>query len=148
MKSMKWKKPSQQLIEFFNDVVPEDEGVAKKKMFGYPCAFKKGNMFMGLHQEYMFLRLSKNDRETSLELDQASQFEPMPGRIMREYVVVPSWMLKMRARAHQQIALICVKSTTETEEKEKESQPLRLRRCALGNGFFERYQKVLNIYRR
>ena len=82
------------MIEFFNDVVPEDEGVAKKKMFGYPCAFKKGNMFMGLHQEYMFLRLSKNDREAFLELDQASQFEPMPGRIMKEYVVVPSWMLK------------------------------------------------------
>jgi TfoX/Sxy family transcriptional regulator of competence genes len=94
MKRIKWEKPSQQLIELFDDVVPKDEGVERRKMFGYPCAFKNGNMFMGLHQENMFLRLSEEDRKEFLELDQASQFEPMPGRTMREYVVAPSWMLK------------------------------------------------------
>lgn len=94
MTSVKWKKPSQQLIELFNTLVPEDEGVDRRKMFGYPCAFKNGNMFMGLHQENIFLRLSKEDREAFLELDQAAQFEPMPGRIIREYVVVPDRILK------------------------------------------------------
>ncbi len=49
---------------------------------------------MGLHQEHLFLRLSEEDRKAFLKLDQGSQFEPMPGRIMREYVVVPSWMTK------------------------------------------------------
>lgn len=94
MNSMKWKKPSKKLIELFNDVVPEDGSVDRKKMFGYTCAFKNGNMFMGLHQENMFLRLSNEDREIFLALDQASQFEPMPGRVMKEYVVIPFWILK------------------------------------------------------
>jgi len=44
---------------------------------------------MGLYQESLFLRLSEEDREEFLELKQASQFEPMPGRIMKEYVTVP-----------------------------------------------------------
>ena len=94
MKNTKWKKPSQQLTELFDGVFPEDKGVDRRKMFGFPCAFKNGNLFMGLNQENMFLRLSREDRKTFLELDQASQFEPMPGRIMREYVVVPLWMQK------------------------------------------------------
>ena len=103
MDSMKWKKTSRQLIEIFNDVVPEDKGVDRRKMFGYPCAFKNGNMFMGLHQKNMFLRLSKEDREAFLQLDQASQFEPMPGRIMREYVVIPFWILKDKEKLKEWI---------------------------------------------
>jgi len=49
---------------------------------------------MGLYQESLFLRLSEEDREEFLELKQASQFEPMPGRIMKEYVTVPPPMLE------------------------------------------------------
>ena len=29
-----------------------------------------------------------------LQLEQAQRFEPMPGRSIEEYVVVPSWMIK------------------------------------------------------
>ena len=94
VKSVKWTKSPQQLIELFDDILLESEGVDKRKMFGYPCAFKHGNMFMGLHRENMFLRLSKEDREIFLELGQARQFEPIPRRVMREYVVIPTWMLK------------------------------------------------------
>ena len=87
-------KPSQQLIDTFERLVPVAAGVQKRKMFGYPCSFVKGSMFMGLFQESMILRLSEKDREAFLRLEQARQFEPMPGRMMREYVVVPAYMLK------------------------------------------------------
>lgn len=62
-------------------------------MFGYPCAFVQGQMFAGLHQENMVLRLPEDDRREFLKLKDAQIFEPMPGRLMREYVVVPPSVL-------------------------------------------------------
>jgi TfoX/Sxy family transcriptional regulator of competence genes len=49
---------------------------------------------MGLHQESMFLRLSEKDKQDFLKLDVAYQFEPMSGKIMKEYVTVPTSLLK------------------------------------------------------
>ena len=40
----------------------------------------------------MILRLPERERNTFLRLKGASQFEPMPGRFMREYVVAPADM--------------------------------------------------------
>ena len=91
---MKWQKPSQQLIDTFNHIVPEGSSIEKRKMFGYPCSFVNNNMFIGLYQKGLFLRLSEQDRGMFLQLEQAQRFEPMPGRIMKEYAIVPSWMTK------------------------------------------------------
>lgn len=60
-----------------------------RKMFGYSAAFVNGNMFAGLHEVGMVMRLPEKDREKFLELDGSRLFEPMPGRVMREYVVAP-----------------------------------------------------------
>ncbi len=62
-------------------------------MFGYPAAFIRGQMFSGLFQSSMILRLSPDDRARFLEEFGATSFEPMPGRVMREYVVVPDTVL-------------------------------------------------------
>lgn len=94
VKNMKWRKKSQQIIEIFDGLLPDGEDVEKRKMFGYPCAFKNNNMFTGVHEENIFLRLSEQDREAFLKPNQARKFEPMPGRTMKEYVVVPPWMLE------------------------------------------------------
>ena len=78
-------------------------------MFGYPVAFTKTQMFASLFQDKMIVRLSDADRE-ALGRDGARPFEPMPGRPMREYVVVPeavrespstlrSWLAKAQAYA-------------------------------------------------
>jgi TfoX/Sxy family transcriptional regulator of competence genes len=58
-------------------------------MFGYPCAFVNGNMFGGLHEERLFVRLDEAGRRRLLREPGATPFEPMPGRRMTEYVVVP-----------------------------------------------------------
>ena len=58
-------------------------------MFGYPAAFRNGNMFAGLFQDSMILRLGEADR-LALSKRGGRPFEPMPGRPMREYVVVPA----------------------------------------------------------
>ena len=90
---MKWRKPPEILVQKFSEIVPQDRRVERRKMFGYPAAFVAGNLFMGLHQEALILRLSDEDRAAFLRINGASVFEPMPGRSMREYVVVPSSMV-------------------------------------------------------
>ena len=62
-------------------------------MFGYPAGFVDGNVFMGLHQDHMVLRLPPEPRRELLAMEGAAAFEPMPGRPMAEYVAVPPSLL-------------------------------------------------------
>lgn len=86
---MKWKKAPDALVARFRQLAPSEPGVEQRSMFGYPSCFANGNMFAGLFQDRMVLRLGETDRAVFLALPDASQFEPMKGRPMREYVVVP-----------------------------------------------------------
>lgn len=59
-------------------------------MFGYPAYFVNGNMFAGIHGDILFLRLSDSEiTNITKECRDASVFEPMPGRAMKGYVVLP-----------------------------------------------------------
>ncbi len=90
----KWEKSPDALVEIFDRVLPEDTAVERRKMFGYPCAFVNGNMFAGLFGHQMFVRLREDDRVTMIENKGAKPFEPMPGRVMKEYIVVTPDVLK------------------------------------------------------
>jgi TfoX/Sxy family transcriptional regulator of competence genes len=59
-------------------------------MFGNISAFVNGNMFSGLFGNDIFVRLSDKNRQELLEEKGASLLEPMNGKPMKEYVVVPS----------------------------------------------------------
>ncbi len=58
-------------------------------------------MFAGLHEAGMVLRLPDEQRTEFLRLKGAKQFEPMPGRVMREYVVVPRVLLNAPEQLRQ-----------------------------------------------
>lgn len=90
----KWKPAPCESISAFEAATSGLAGVEPRKMFGYACVFAKGNMFAGLHEAGMILRLPDEQRAEFLRLKGAEQFEPMPGRVMREYVVVPKVLLK------------------------------------------------------
>jgi len=92
---MQWRKSPQELTDLFASVMPGPPA-AQRKMFGYPAGFVNGNMFMGLFQDDMILRLPESHREEFLKLDGAKIFEPMPGRPMREYVAVPPRVMTNR----------------------------------------------------
>ncbi len=77
-----------ELIESFTKAITPLPGVEPRKMFGYPCAFVNGNLFAGLFQESMMMRLSPDDLAKFMKLKDAQHSERMPGRAMREYVVV------------------------------------------------------------
>jgi TfoX/Sxy family transcriptional regulator of competence genes len=93
MANAKWQHAPQELVAIFLEAVKYLPEAETRKMFGYPCAFVNGQMFTGLHQDNMILRLSEADRAAFRALDGAHPFEPMPGRPMREYSVVPDSML-------------------------------------------------------
>ncbi len=56
---MAWEKPSETLIEHFGRWLPDDSNVERRKMFGCPCAFVNGNMFAGVHEQNLIVRLSE-----------------------------------------------------------------------------------------
>jgi TfoX/Sxy family transcriptional regulator of competence genes len=91
-RNMKWIKASEKILEVFEKIIPKLPGVEKRKMFGYPVTFINNNMFMGVHGDSIILRLPENDRKEFLKLKDAHQFEPTPGRTMKEYVVIPEWV--------------------------------------------------------
>ena len=59
-------------------------------MFWYPAYFINGNMFTGVHGDKLFLRLSDSDvTDIVKNCIEVTSFEPMPGRAMKSYVVLP-----------------------------------------------------------
>jgi TfoX/Sxy family transcriptional regulator of competence genes len=94
---MTWRKSPDALIQAFDHCLPIVAGVQRKAMFGYPCAFVKGHLFCGLHQESIIVRLPEARRD-ALMADGASVFEPMPGHPMKEYVVAPAEVVADRER--------------------------------------------------
>ncbi|MBM3567606.1 MAG: TfoX/Sxy family protein [Alphaproteobacteria bacterium] len=86
---MAWRKSPPTLIARFDAVLPKAPGVVRRSMFGYPVAFVNDAMFTGLHQESFILRLSDGDRRALAKAHDARPFEPLPGRVMREYLALP-----------------------------------------------------------
>ena len=87
-------KPSEQAKAAFQKLVPPDPSVTTRPMFGNLSGFVNGNMFCGLFGEDLFVRVSEAD-QARLRKQGGRPFEPMPGRAMTGYVVVPAgWQKK------------------------------------------------------
>ena len=91
---MPWNKAPEQNEELLAKAVEAVPEAEPRKMFGCPCYFLNGNMFVGAHEESFILRLSPEDQEAMFAPDPVQLFTPMPGRPMREYVLVPSSICK------------------------------------------------------
>ena len=88
---MAWERSPQSLIDLFDESLPDDPRIERRKMFGYPCIFVGGNMCAGLFGDGMFARLSPEDRAALP--GGGAPFEPMPGRPMKDYSLVPDDVL-------------------------------------------------------
>jgi TfoX/Sxy family transcriptional regulator of competence genes len=90
-----WDKPNEELVKLLDEIVATlefDGPVDYRPMFGCPAYFTGGNLFAGVWQETMMLRLSEDDR-AEIAAAGGRPFEPMPGRAMREYVALPPDMV-------------------------------------------------------
>ena len=86
---MKWVKAPDELKILLEEVMKGFE-CEKRLMFGYPAFFINSNMFAGLFQDQLFVRLSE---AYAAELKQAyptlANLEPMTGRPMKDYYILP-----------------------------------------------------------
>jgi TfoX/Sxy family transcriptional regulator of competence genes len=90
-------KPEDASKDAWRALLPDDPRVSVRPMFGNLAAFVNGNMFTGLFGDDVFVRLPEDERDAVLKAG-GKPFEPMPGRGMKEYVVLPSsWRTKPAA---------------------------------------------------
>ena len=98
---MPWKEANADLVQLLSQRL-EGMDIERKKMFGYPVYFVNNNMFMGVQGDHIFMRLSKNDRESILEeRDDVFPFMPREGRIMKEYVVLGESFIEDEGLFHE-----------------------------------------------
>jgi hypothetical protein len=86
------------------ETIARPAAICQFVMFGYPAAFANGSLFIGLHQNDFIMRLSGEDRTRFSAKYGERIFEPMKGRLMREYVRLPEELLtdaRMLFRAEQ-----------------------------------------------
>jgi len=74
-----WQKSDPALIERFLASLPLTQGVERRQMFGYPCAFVNGNMFAGLHEQRLIVRLPA---------EAAARPFKVQGKVMRDYAAI------------------------------------------------------------
>lgn len=66
----------------------DEPGVGRRQMFGYPACFADGHMFTSLFADRWVVRLPDEARAELAALG-GSGFEPMPGRPMTGYMLLP-----------------------------------------------------------
>jgi TfoX/Sxy family transcriptional regulator of competence genes len=90
---MEFRKSSEDLVNLFYAALPDDPRVTRRKTFGSPCAYVGGNMVAGIHNDDIFVRLAEPEIDELLAQPAARRFDPMGGRPMRSYVVIPAAMV-------------------------------------------------------
>ena len=83
-------RPGESDIEWFDQLLPRRPEVERKPMFGNLAGFAGGTMFLCLFGDRVAVRLDEEGRAELLAEAGATRFEPMPGRPMKEYVVLPA----------------------------------------------------------
>jgi hypothetical protein len=90
MAGTSWQKAPPGLVEAFAALVARRPELASRTMFGYPAAFVGGHLTTALHEDRWIVRLPVEGRSELLATPGSAPFEPMPGRPMKEYVVLPA----------------------------------------------------------
>jgi TfoX/Sxy family transcriptional regulator of competence genes len=91
---MKWEKAPEEHKTFLEKAMA-GINCEKRLMFGYPAFFINKNMFSGLFQRSIFLRLAPGQIPSLKKKHPSlSALEPMAGRPMKDYFVVPEALYK------------------------------------------------------
>jgi TfoX/Sxy family transcriptional regulator of competence genes len=90
MAGTSWEESPSELVAAFAALVGRRPELTARTMFGYPAAFVGGHLATCLHEQRWIVRLPDEARAELLGQPGAARFEPMPGRPMKEYVVLPA----------------------------------------------------------
>jgi TfoX/Sxy family transcriptional regulator of competence genes len=83
-------KSPPELLERFDAVATDYPDVVRRLTFGYPCLYVGGNMVSGLFESSWHVKLGPEERRELEAIPGAAQFEPMPGRPMTGFTLMPS----------------------------------------------------------
>ena len=86
---LKIPRSDKESVDLFRSLVPKDDRVTVRPMFGNISAFVNGNMFFGVFGTDLFVRLSSEDQLELRKNKGSSMLEPMKGKPMKDYVVLP-----------------------------------------------------------
>ena len=64
-------------------------GATRRLTFGYPCLYVGGNMISGLFESRWHVKLGPEERRELEAIPGATPFEPMPGRPMTGFTLLP-----------------------------------------------------------
>jgi hypothetical protein len=81
-------KASPELVARFEDLIDIVPEADRKLVFGSPACLVGGNMFFGVHSAGLFVKLPPDAAEELLAVG-GTPFEPMPGRAMGGFFVLP-----------------------------------------------------------
>ena len=82
-------KSPPELVERFDVIAAEYPEAARRLTFGYPCLYVGGNMVSGLYESSWHVRLGVAATAELMAIDGAAPFEPMPGRPMTGFTLLP-----------------------------------------------------------
>jgi hypothetical protein len=127
---MQMPKSPPALIERFDAVAADFPEATRRLTFGYPCLYVGGNMVTGLFGESWHVRVGKDDTEELLRLPGARPFEPMPGRPMTGFTLLPEAIVDDDAavrewvgRAIAHVSTMPVKTPKPKASKPKTAKP-------------------------
>lgn len=82
------RKPTPDALVSFDSAFPTDVRAVRKQMFGMPAGFVNGNMFMGVWDDGVLLRLDDDTLSSVRGLPGIGSFAPMEGRTWKDYALV------------------------------------------------------------
>jgi len=89
MEKMKFGKPSPEMIKTLDAALLSFK-CDRRLMFGAPVFMINRNMFAGVFENSIFMRLSDKDRaDIQSKYSGARLFEPVKGHAMKQYAVIP-----------------------------------------------------------
>lgn len=80
------QKPDAATVAWYQQAIPADPRAVPGQMFGHPCAFTSGNMFLGTFGNSVIVRVGEQ-RAAALSAEGPGRiFVPMEGRGWKEYL--------------------------------------------------------------
>jgi TfoX/Sxy family transcriptional regulator of competence genes len=120
-----WREPDTHLVEVLDATIAGldfDAPIDFRPMFGCPAYFTGGNMFAGVWQDTVMLRLPEDQRLLAHAAG-AGPFEPMPGRPMKEYVALPASMVEDPAKAAEWVGRAAAYAASRPPKAPKPKKP-------------------------
>ena len=101
---MEMPKPGKKTLERFEALAENfaARGAKRSQMFGMPVLKAGDKVFAGIYGEAITFTLGPEDLAAARERAGVEPFEPMPGRAMKEWVLVPVSHAKLWAGLAEQ----------------------------------------------